>query len=106
VLAARLANGEALVLLDVREPVERSFCKIAVDRPVVDLHVPVGRVTEDVEAIRSASTGVPVVVYCHHGVRSRMVADWLLLQGLNDLSNLSGGIDAWSLVVDPQVARY
>jgi rhodanese-related sulfurtransferase len=106
VLAARLASGEAFVLLDVREPVERSFCKIAVDRPVVDLHVPVGRVTEDVEAIRSASPGVPVVVYCHHGVRSRMVADWLLLQGLNDLSNLSGGIDAWSLVVDPQVARY
>jgi rhodanese-related sulfurtransferase len=35
-----------------------------------------------------------------------MVADWLSLQGLDDVSNLSGGIDAWSLVVDPQVARY
>ena len=104
--SGQLTRAETLVVLDVREPFERSICTIVVVPPVVELHVPVGLVTENLESIRSACAGMPVVVYCHHGVRSRMVAEWLALQGLTGLSNLNGGIDAWSRSVDSQVPRY
>jgi rhodanese-related sulfurtransferase len=105
-LAGRLARDEPLALLDVREPVERSFCSIAVPASVPHLHVPVGLVPARLEEIRSAGAGKAVVVYCHHGVRSRMVCDWLRIQGVGGLFNLAGGIDAWSEDVDPRVPRY
>lgn len=58
------------------------------------------------EEVRTLGTRGPIVVYCHHGVRSRMVANWLAGQGLSRVINLQGGIDAWSLSVDRGVARY
>jgi rhodanese-related sulfurtransferase len=105
-LADKLARGEPLALLDVREPTERSFCAIRVAAGVGDLHVPVGQVASELETIREAAAGRPLVVYCHHGVRSRMVVDWLTHQGVPGLLNLAGGIHAWSVEVDPQVPRY
>jgi sulfur-carrier protein adenylyltransferase/sulfurtransferase len=48
----------------------------------------------------------PTVVYCHHGVRSRSVVDWLTRQNVARVFNLEGGIDDWSEVVDPTVPRY
>ena len=50
--------------------------------------------------------GVPIVVYCHHGVRSRMGAGAVVQAGYEEVYSLAGGIDAWSLEVDPQVPRY
>lgn len=105
-LAEHLARGEPLALLDVREPFERAFCAIEAPPGVTDLHVPVGLVPSRLDAIRSAAEGRTMVVYCHHGVRSRMVADWLLRQGANPMLSLAGGIDAWSAEVDPRVPRY
>jgi rhodanese-related sulfurtransferase len=105
-LAERLARGDPLTLLDVREPVERTFCSITVPDRVPDLHVPVGDVPMHLDMIRTAAGEGTVVVYCHHGVRSRMVADWLRVQGISGLLNLAGGIDAWSTEVDPQTPRY
>jgi len=43
---------------------------------------------------------------CHHGIRSRQAAEYFLRQGFTNLYNLSGGIDAWSTLVDPSVPRY
>jgi rhodanese-related sulfurtransferase len=105
-LANLLGRGEVFVLLDVREPVERNFCAIPTHPAVVDLHVPVSQVPGRLDDLAAACAGRPTVVYCHHGVRSRMVADWLALQGLSDLHNLAGGIDAWSVDVDPLLPRY
>uniref|UniRef100_UPI00359FA028 rhodanese-like domain-containing protein n=1 Tax=Neisseria dentiae TaxID=194197 RepID=UPI00359FA028 len=48
----------------------------------------------------------PIVVYCHHGVRSLHTAMYLADAGFDELYNLQGGIDAWSLQVDPAVPRY
>ena len=49
----------------------------------------------------------PTVVLCHHGVRSRNVAEFLTAQaGFTDVMNVRGGIDAWSRVIDPSVRRY
>jgi rhodanese-related sulfurtransferase len=105
-LAGRIARNVPVALLDVREPDERSFCAIAAPAPSVDLHVPMGSVADRLAAIRDATAGLPLVVYCHHGVRSRMAAEWLSRQGLKDVHNLEGGIDDWSRSVDPAVPRY
>jgi rhodanese-related sulfurtransferase len=48
----------------------------------------------------------PLIVYCHHGVRSLNVVHWLREQGIEACQSMAGGIDAWSLVVDPSVPRY
>jgi len=47
-----------------------------------------------------------LVVYCHHGIRSRQVVEWLRAQGLAKARSLAGGIDAWSLEIDPDMPRY
>ena len=45
-------------------------------------------------------------VVCHHGMRSMQVAMWLQAQGFDRVSNLDGGIDAWSQQVDPSIPQY
>src|SRR4051812_4324239 len=98
-LRALLSAGEDLALLDVREPFERAYCAIAVPASARDLFVPTGEVMARVEEIRRAAADGPIVVYCHHGVRSLAVANWLVRQGCNRVFNLEGGIDAWSVRV-------
>lgn len=105
-LAERLARGHTFAVLDVREPNERAYCAIAVPPPCVDMHVPMGAVPERLGEIREVAAGLPLVVYCHHGVRSGMVAEWLRRQGVRHVFNLEGGIDDWSRSVDPAVRRY
>ena len=48
----------------------------------------------------------PVVVLCHHGMRSMQVAAWLRHQGFAGAVSVSGGIDAWARQIDPTLARY
>lgn len=97
-IAARLAAGESLTLLDVREPWEVAHC--AIDGI---LHIPMGEVVARREEIPGDR---PLVCVCHHGMRSAQVAAYLEQQGWNEVENLSGGIDAWSQTVDPQIPRY
>ena len=87
-----------VVLLDVREPFER---ELAVIEP--SQHIPMHDVPSRLGEIARDRT---VVVYCHTGVRSAMVAGFLEQQGLLSVVNLGGGIDAWSRQVDPTVRRY
>ena len=47
-----------------------------------------------------------IVVFCHHGSRSAMVVEFLRRQGFPRAINMAGGIDAWSLAIDPGVPRY
>ena len=48
----------------------------------------------------------PLIVYCHHGVRSLNAVQWLREQGIENCQSMSGGIDRWSCEIDPSVARY
>jgi rhodanese-related sulfurtransferase len=102
----RLGAGEPITLLDVREPMERSFCFIAVPPTAGDVHVPLRQVPAHLDTLAIAAARGPLVVYCHHGVRSMAVADWLSARGLPGVHNLRGGIDAWSREADPEVPRY
>ena len=105
-LRDRLAAGEAITLLDVREPDERAFSAIPAPATAGDLFIPMREVPSRLDAIREALGRGPVVAYCHHGVRSLTAARWLADQGLTGVQNLDGGIDAWSIQVDPGVPRY
>jgi rhodanese-related sulfurtransferase len=92
------APQRPLVLLDVRENSEREIGHIE-----PSLHIPMGQVAQ---RLREIPKDRRVVVYCHHGGRSAMVAAYLDSAGYTDVANLTGGIDAWSIEVDPQVPRY
>lgn len=89
---------DRIVLLDVREPYERHVAAIE-----PSLHIPMSEVPERLDEIPKDRE---VVVYCHGGARSLMVAGYLFGRGYRSVANLSGGIDAWSLQVDPNVPRY
>ncbi|MEO8467483.1 MAG: rhodanese-like domain-containing protein [Gammaproteobacteria bacterium] len=87
-----------IVLLDVREPVEVELASVQ-----AALHIPMRDVpTRLMELDREA----PIVVMCHTGRRSYMVAQYLVGNGFSQVFNLRGGIDAWSTEIDPQVPRY
>jgi len=101
-----LDRGESLVLLDVREDFEREHARIAPPEGVADLHVPLGEIPTRVDQIADLARGRSLVVYCHHGQRSMVAATWLARQGVANIHNLDGGIDAWSIRVDRSVRRY
>jgi rhodanese-related sulfurtransferase len=98
-VARRLKEAPgSLVLLDVREAWER---ELAVIEP--SLHIPMDEIVERTSELPKDRE---VVVYCHSGTRSAMVASYLEHHGFSSIANLGGGIDAWSIVVDPKVPRY
>jgi adenylyltransferase/sulfurtransferase len=100
-LAGSLRAGRPLLLIDVREPWEREVGAIA-----GDLHVPLGDLPRRAKEL-APPDGAEIVVYCHLGVRSWMAAEYLeQARGWRDVGSLAGGIDAWSILVDPAVPRY
>ncbi len=103
---ARLDRGEAVAVLDVREDHERAYAAIPLGGNAIDLHIPLNQIPMRLGEIVAARADAPLVVYCHHGVRSAAAADWLARQGIGDVANLEGGIDAWSRRVDRAVRRY
>ena len=101
-----LDEGGPLALLDVREDDERAYCALPAPKCGQDLHVPMDTIPAALEDLRSAAESLPLVVYCHHGVRSMAVARWLVAKGMEGVHNLDGGIDAWSTQVDIHLPRY
>jgi len=98
-LKRRIDSGEKFCLVDVREPEEHQLCHIE-----GATLIPVRDVPQQFEHLEQAAD--PLVVFCHHGVRSLRVVEWLRGQGLEECQSLAGGIDAWSVQVDPSVPRY
>ena len=99
-LQKRLAAGEDLLLLDVREPFEREIASLpgATAIPLKEL----AEQAQLLEAWRER----PIVVHCHKGGRSRRACEWLLAHGFGKVQNLRGGIDQWTVEVDASVPRY
>ena len=55
---------------------------------------------------RPLPKNTPIAFLCHHGTRSRSAAEHFVSQGFSKIYNVEGGIDAWSVKVDPTVPRY
>lgn len=94
--ARRFRSGECL-LLDVREPFELARAQVE-----GALHIPMREVPARLAELPKDR---PILVMCHHGGRSQSVADWLLPRGFQ-VSNVAGGINAWSDAVDGSVPKY
>ena len=98
-LKAKLDAGEPVYLVDVREPDEYAICRLP-----GGVLIPMGEVVGRLDDIAAAEA--PVVVYCHHGVRSLRVVGFLRANGVPDAVSLAGGIEAGSTQIDPTVPRY
>jgi rhodanese-related sulfurtransferase len=97
----RLEAGEKLALVDVREPGEFQLARI----DGAEL-IPMRAVPAELSRLDAQADETPLIVFCHHGVRSLNVVYWLREQGVDACQSMAGGIDRWSLEIDPLVPRY
>jgi rhodanese-related sulfurtransferase len=97
-LKARLDRNEAPLLLDVRQDWETQLCRLP-----NAVHIPIEELELRVEELNPQDS---IVVYCHQGVRSAAVAEYLRSLGFRDVKNLSGGLDLWARTIDPAMRRY
>ena len=98
ILNERLEKGDDIFLLDVRENWEYSLTSIKESN-----HIPLNELVDRVQEIMFEEE---IAVYCHHGERAFLGAQILIESGFKKVYHLTGGIDAWSQVVDPRVPRY
>ena len=98
-LQRRLQAGDDLLLVDVREPEEYDYCHLP-----GSFLLPLSEVPRRAAEIRAEG---PVVLICHHGVRSAQALGFLRHRlGRTNLLNLRGGVAAWAEQVDPTFPRY
>jgi rhodanese-related sulfurtransferase len=102
-LALLLANSSTQIqLIDVREPHEIEYACIAGFE-----FLPLSQFAQWEKQINTRfDRDVETIVMCHHGVRSAQMCQWLLNIGFTKVKNVSGGIDAYSVMVDPSLPRY
>ena len=103
---SRLLNDEAgnaveVRLVDCRETDEFALCRI----PGAEL-MPLSRFAEEGRTQLLSDLSRPVIVYCHHGMRSLQATMFLRQLGHEKVWSMAGGIEAWSIEVDSTVPRY
>lgn len=92
-------TGEPIALVDCREKDEHDFCSIAGAKLI-----PLSEFEN--RAVKELNKEEQIFIHCHHGGRSLRACEYLVSQGFQKVTNVSGGIDAWSQQVDPKVPRY
>jgi rhodanese-related sulfurtransferase len=97
-LKAKMDRGEKFVLLDVREEWEYNLANIS-----GSMLIPLGTLPQSLQKLDPKSE---IIALCHKGMRSADAVNFLYQQGFPDVKNLVGGIEAWSVQVDPNVPRY
>lgn len=97
-LKERLDKGDKPFLLDVREPWEYALAKLDGSHLI-----PLGTLPQ---SLAKLDRNTEIVAYCHHDMRSADAVGLLFQLGYTSVTNLVGGIDAWSVQVDPTVPRY
>ncbi len=99
-LADRLAADDArgdVQFIDVRTPEEWQMARIAGFR-LLDAGL--------AESLQGLAPETEFVFLCHHGMRSQAAAEHFAARGFSNVWNVTGGIDAWSSQIDPDVPRY
>jgi rhodanese-related sulfurtransferase len=91
-------EGSPGAIVDVREVWEHEICRIP-----GSVLMPLSNFAKHVADLDPAQ---PLYLYCHHGARSLQAAMWLRSTGFAQAASVKGGIDAWSLEIDPAVPRY
>jgi rhodanese-related sulfurtransferase len=95
-------NPDNIQLIDVREPQEVEIANIA-----GFFNLPLSQFEEWSNRILEVfSPEVETIVLCHHGIRSAQMCQWLTTQGFTNLKNVTGGIAAYSQIIDPSVPQY
>lgn len=97
-LHALLSAGGEVQLVDVRDDWELGIAALP-----GALHIPLPQLPASLDALDPAR---PVVLLCHHGMRSLQAAIWLRQQGFGGATSVAGGIDTWSRRIDPAVRTY
>ncbi|MEH2326964.1 MAG: rhodanese-like domain-containing protein [Nostoc sp.] len=102
-LAQRLSSGDVSIqLVDVREPQELEIASIE-----GFVNLPLSQFTEWGDKVPNLfNPQAETLVLCHHGIRSAQMCQWLIAQGFTNVQNISGGIDAYSLLVDHSIPQY
>ena len=98
-LKKKLDASAKIILVDCREPDEHEFCRIA-----GATLIPLSQFEDRAET--ELKPDAEIYIHCHHGGRSQRACLFLEELGYENVSNVAGGIDAWSLRVDPKVPRY
>jgi rhodanese-related sulfurtransferase len=93
------SGGAEMTLLDVREDWETKLAPVPTDI----VHIPMGQIADRLGELDPVKE---TVVICRSGGRSAQVAHFLERQGFGKVFNLSGGILAWSRVIDPRIPQY
>ena len=97
-LAGILERGDAVQLIDIREPYERAIAAIEPSE-----FIPLGTLMQRIDEVRR---DIPVVLYCHSGARSASALAYLRDSGFDNVRHLAGGIDSYSATVSPALVRY
>lgn len=95
--AKRMLDRGELQMFDVRPESEAAIARIPGIKTLND---------ETVDYLKSLPKDTPIAFHCHHGMRSRGVAQSVVQEGFRKVYNLKGGIDAWSIQIDSSVPRY
>lgn len=91
-------ENQGVTIIDVREPWETAICAIE-----GSVNVPLSTLPQNLNRLRSDG---PLVVLCHHGMRSMRAVAWLRQNGFENATNLQGGIDEWARQIEPSMATY
>lgn len=101
-LALYLANPQGKQFVDVREREEISIASLP--------HFQAFPLSESSQWITTIHSQLDpqqeTFVLCHHGMRSAQMCLWLLQNGFTNVTNITGGIDAYSVAVDRSIPRY
>ena len=93
-------KGATLRLIDVRDPDEFAFCRLP-GAEMISLQV-----LPSEAGGRLPDKSAAIVLYCHHGMRSARAADYLRQLGYTNAQSMAGGIERWSVEIDPAIPRY
>lgn len=97
-LKTRLDRNDRPFLLDVRQDWETRLCRLE-----NTVHIPIEEIEVRTDELNPEDE---IVVYCHQGVRSAAVAEYLRQLGFKNVKNLAGGLDSWARTVDSSMRRY